>query len=56
MTENGDTDFAQAKSIFGRVKQNFNVLFQMYFGEEILSYIHPSLEERIKRIEAMCDE
>jgi Zn-dependent protease with chaperone function len=41
------------KTILSRIKNNFNIVFEMYFGNHIMSYIHPSLEERIARVKAI---
>jgi len=34
-----------------RIKINLKLLYQMYFGEEIISYFHPSINQRIAWIE-----
>lgn len=34
-----------------RIKINLKLLYQMYFGEEILSYFHPSIDQRIAWIQ-----
>lgn len=34
-------------SWFGKIKINLSLLFQIYFGNEIQSYFHPSLNQRI---------
>ncbi|MCK4454609.1 hypothetical protein KAU51_04705 [Candidatus Parcubacteria bacterium] len=34
-----------------RIKINLKLLYQMYFGEEILSYFHPSINQRIAWIQ-----
>lgn len=34
-----------------RLKINLKLLYQMYFGEEILSYFHPSISQRVAWIE-----
>ena len=35
------------------LKRKFDMLFEFYFGEESLSYIHRPVEERIMRIRAL---
>lgn len=41
--------------MFKKLKRNIDLLFDLYFGEEIpLSYIHPPIEERIERIKAVA--
>jgi Zn-dependent protease with chaperone function len=42
------------KSFFKRLKRNINGLIELYFGETILSYVHPPLGERIERIKAIA--
>jgi Zn-dependent protease with chaperone function len=44
---------SEAESIFKKLKQHIETLSELYFGDEILSYIHPPLEERIERIRAI---
>ena len=34
-----------------RIGINLKLLYQMYFGEEILSYFHPSNKQRIEWLE-----
>jgi Zn-dependent protease with chaperone function len=49
-----EKDDDKKESLIKRLKRNIDALFELYFGEEILSYIHPPLEERIERIRAMA--
>jgi Zn-dependent protease with chaperone function len=42
------------ESAFRGLKRNLKTLFELYFGDEILSYIHPPFEERIERIKAIA--
>ena len=51
-TEENDGD--KKEHLLKRMKRNVHALFELYFGEEILSYIHPPLEERIERIRALA--
>jgi Zn-dependent protease with chaperone function len=54
---NGQTeekDEGKKESFLKRLKSNLDLLFEIYFGEDILSYIHPPVEERIQRIRAMA--
>jgi Zn-dependent protease with chaperone function len=44
----------QKKSFLVKLGKNINLLFQIYFGDKILSYIHPPLELRIERITAIA--
>lgn len=37
-------------SILNKIRMNINILLDVYFSDEILSYIHPSLEERRNRL------
>lgn len=48
---NGKTSSKRKKSLLRKLRKNIGTLFEMYFGDEILSYIHPTLNERISRIE-----
>ena len=40
----------KAKSVFKKIKRKIDVIFEFYFGDEILSYIHPPIEYRIEKI------
>lgn len=47
----GDTrDNDKEKSVFKKIKRKIDVIFEFYFGDEILSYIHPPIEYRIEKI------
>jgi Zn-dependent protease with chaperone function len=39
-----------------RLKINLKLLYQMYFGDEILSYFHPSINQRIAWVEETINE
>lgn len=47
--------FKWIKLFFGRLRNNANTVVEIYFGNQILSYIHPTLEDRIKRIQVMVN-
>ncbi|MGD0917113.1 MAG: M48 family metalloprotease [Thermodesulfobacteriota bacterium] len=50
---NADEGEKKQESVLRRLKGNMGTVFELYFGETILSYIHPSLEERIEKIRAI---
>lgn len=47
--EIGNEDRAGDKMTF---RKRLSLLYEVYFGDFMISYIHPSIEERIRRIEA----
>ncbi|GEM_PF-2529187 len=47
--ETGNEDMGGDKMTFGK---KLSLLYEVYFGDFMISYIHPSIEERIRRIEA----
>jgi len=36
------------------LKEKLKLLYEFYFGDLILSYVHPTIEERVRRIEALA--
>ena len=45
---------AEHPSFLKKLRGNIGLLFELYFGDEILSYIYPPLEKRIERINAIA--
>ena len=48
--------FSGNGSLFDRLKRMVNLVLDLYFGDDVLNYIYPSLEERIERIKAIAAE
>jgi len=44
---------ARKRSLLNRIKNRIEILIGFYFGNEIISYIHPTLEERIEIIKTL---
>jgi Zn-dependent protease with chaperone function len=47
--ETGNEDMGGDKMSF---RKKLSLLYEVYFGDFIIPYIHPSIEERVRRIEA----
>ncbi len=47
-----ETEFALTQNEIS-LKTKLKLLYEIYFGDMVISYIHPTIEERIKRIEGL---
>jgi hypothetical protein len=54
---NGPNLYQKKKeNLLVRIKAKIKILAELYFGDEILSYIHPSIEDRIENIRRLEEQ